>query len=355
VEVAEIIDESQGCRSFYLIDPYRQPLPGFRPGQFVMVRPALAGAYQTSRCYSLSSAPDPRYWRITVKRQSEGAFNRRQKSGGLSAWLHDTIRVGDCLLVGGPSGQFFLTDCNVRPLVLLAAGVGITPMASMLRWSLEHTPRRPIGLLYQAKDIEHWPLGPSLHRWQAGHPSVCQVRSYFSRLDAPALVSLQLDLPGKILPGKFSAQQACTLASEDLGVQPGDSDYFMCGPNEWMESLRAELMNAGVASKHIHWESFGGVAGTKSPTETSPETLSVRFTHSGVELAWNDPEQSLWELARANNIELPSGCLSGVCGCCRVKLISGQVHYDRVVGAELAEDECLTCIARPKSSIAIDA
>jgi hypothetical protein len=160
MEVAEIIDESADCRSFYLIDPYRQALPMFLPGQHVLVRPALAGAYQATRCYSLSSSPDERYWRITVKRQAAGADERTvldqqkarrpsatqqsSKSGGLSAWLHATVGVGDCLLVGGPNGHFHIDVTSQRPLVLLAAGVGITPMASMLRWSLQNAPHRPV-------------------------------------------------------------------------------------------------------------------------------------------------------------------------------------------------------------------
>ena len=96
MEVAEVVDESEDCRSFYLIDPYRQPLPDFFPGQHLMVRPALAGAYQTTRCYSISSSPDRRYWRITVKRQaSELRESRRTVNGQLSAWLHETIHAGD--------------------------------------------------------------------------------------------------------------------------------------------------------------------------------------------------------------------------------------------------------------------
>ncbi|MCA9181187.1 MAG: hypothetical protein KDA51_07025, partial [Planctomycetales bacterium] len=150
MEVANVVDESADARSFYLIDVYRQTLPSFRPGQHVLVRPALAGAFQTTRCYSLSSSPDSRYWRITVKRQTEVNVARRsavglhrvpadasstpsgdlsrstgRKQAGLSFWLHDNIAAGDCLLVGGPSGHFMLHEDNPRPLVLLAAGVGI--------------------------------------------------------------------------------------------------------------------------------------------------------------------------------------------------------------------------------------
>ena len=183
LEVAEIVQESVDCKSYYLIDPYGQALPSFRPGQHVMVRPALAGAYQATRCYSLSSSPDSRFWRITVKLQALDSQYARSQTSGLSAWMHQTIGKGDCLLIGGPSGQFYLPSESTNDLVLIAAGVGITPIASMLRWSLEHTPDRSVTLLYQVRDTQHWPLGRTLHQWQAEVDSI-QIHSFFSRASA---------------------------------------------------------------------------------------------------------------------------------------------------------------------------
>ena len=143
--------------------------------------------------------------------------------------------------------------------------------------------------------------------------------------------------------------------------------YSLCdnsNPNGWMAELRGELSAAGVAAERVHWESFGSTA--PSQTEAGrlapscelgevEQALAVRFEHSQVDAAWSDPQQSLWELARQHNVDLPSGCLSGVCGCCRVKLLEGEVVYDRPVSVELAEDECLTCVARPKTACRLDA
>lgn len=342
MEVAEVVDESADCRSFFLVDPHRQALPPFHPGQHLMVRPALAGAYQAMRCYSLSSVPDARYWRITVKRQDPPVERSRRNRGGLSDWLHRTIGVGDCLLIGGPNGQFFLPPESTRPIVLLAAGVGITPMASMLRWSLEHTPQRPVALLYQARDRQHWPLGNAVHQWQTGFQN-CRVQSYLSRGDAAELRELQATLSGEFVHGKFSSDEAI----EAIGHR--EADYFMCGPDAWMQSLRAGLLQAGVVADCIHWESFGTPSVEPSQGDGTSTTCSVpvRFEHSGVDVNWTDSKQSLWELARAHEIEIPSGCLSGVCGSCRVKVLAGSVAYDREVKVELSDDECLACIAHP--------
>ncbi len=349
MEVADVVDESVDCRSFYLVDPYRQPLPEFRPGQFLMVRPATAGAYQATRCYSLSSAPDSRYWRITVKRQELAAGAVASKNGGLSIWLHSNIRAGDCLLIGGPSGHFFLpAESKTEPLVLLAAGVGITPMASMLRWSMEHTPERPVALLYQAKDIEHWPLGKTLHQWLPEFPN-CRMISYFSRHS-------NNDLRQQIDP-QFDCRSGKLTAEEALQALPyTNRRFYMCGPEAWMEELRNSLIAAHVPAEHVHWESFGGGAPSNSIDESGSATRrKVHFERSGVEAQWNTAGQSIWELARENDIELPSGCLNGVCGSCRVRLLQGEVSYDRKITIELPENECLACVAQPKTELRIDA
>jgi uncharacterized protein len=349
MEVAEIVDESADCRSFYLVDPYRQSLPEFRPGQYLMVRPAIAGAFQTTRCYSLSSSPDNRYWRITVKRQEIQEGTKPTKNGGLSIWLHENIKSGDCLLIGGPSGHFFLPQDSCEPLVLLAAGVGITPMASMLRWSMEHTPSRPVTLLYQAKDLDHWPLGRSLHTWLQGFPN-CQVISFFSRNTSEEINEQVCELFGEFRTGKFSAEDA-------LQALPLDNcNYYVCGPDSWMASLRDGLAHAGVSESLIHWESFGGnPTASNTATMDSETCFTVSFENSDVEVQWIDPDQTLWELAQGNDVNIQSGCLSGVCGSCRVRVLCGEVGYDRKISIELANDECLSCIAHPLSDLRIEA
>ena len=347
LEVADVVQESADCRSFYLVDPYGQELPDFYPGQYVMVRPAVAGAFQATRCYSLSSAPDARYWRITVKEQELASDAPRSNSSGLSSWLHRTIDKGDCLFVGGPSGQFYLQPESTNNLVLLAAGVGITPMASMLRWSIEHMPARKVTLLYQVKDVEHWPLGEAIHQWQANFDSM-HVHTFLSRESAEEIANLTDELPGNFHAGKIGDCLA-------QFTNTPDTDFYMCGPDQWMEQIRSQLSASGVAANNIHWESFGSHAATNTTDPKDFTAHAVRFELSNTMVQWQDAEQSIWELAKANQLEIPSGCLSGVCGSCRVKLISGEVEYDRQIGVELADGDCLTCVARPVSDIVLEA
>jgi ferredoxin-NADP reductase len=253
------------------------------------------------------------------------------------------------LFVGGPSGQFYLPAESTRDIVLIAAGVGITPMASMLRWSLEETPYRKVTLLYQAKNSEHWPFGRNIHQWQSDFESM-QAHTFLSRADSDEIETLTYELPGQFHIGKLDGSTAAKLADNP------NANYYMCGPDAWMEQIRDQLVAYGVPASHIHWESFGTPAKSASTTESSEcEAHTIRFALSDTESQWNDSDQSIWEFAKANQVELPSGCLSGVCGSCRVKLISGQVQYDRQIGIELASGECLTCVARPITDLVLEA
>ena len=123
-----------------------------------------------------------------------------------------------------------------------------------------------------------------------------------------------------------------------------------------MESIRRGLVDGGIPPDRVHWESFGANVGSISTgcEQESITALPVRFEHSLVDARWHDPEQSLWSLAREHGIEIASGCLSGVCGSCRVRLLAGEVEYDRDISIDLAANECLPCVARPKTVVTID-
>lgn len=348
MEVLKVVDEAADTKSFYLADPNQQPLPAFHPGQYLMIRPALAGKFQATRCYSLSVAPNSKLWRITVKQQTpERPLNPDRRNGGLSTWLHKNIHDGDCLLVGGPAGDFYLSAENRAPLVLLAAGVGITPMASMLQYSQHFTPSRQVSLYYQAKDAKHWPLGAEVHAYSK-QTETCRAITYFSRIEGPALSPLMNAHGGEFRSGKFAA------ADIVREVAAPQAHYYLCGPDAWMATLSAELQAWQVPPDQIHWESFGGTPSIQTAA-TVGQKYAVDFRRSRAHASWENSDQSLWELAQANDICIPSGCLSGVCGACKTRLIKGQVSYDRAVSAGLADGDCLPCIARPKSDVELDA
>ncbi len=211
MQVVEVVDESVDVRSFYLQDPLlSEQLPLYRAGQFLIVRPALGGAEYSARCYSLSDAAGQNWYRISVKRQ----VNLCQQRLSLSNWLHDTIHVGDCLLASGPHGEFVIDPSlpESTPIVLLAAGVGITPILSMLKSLLQANPARKIHLVYQVQDTQRWPFGELIHGWGQPCPGL-QATTYFSRLSAEQLPEVD---SGEVRVGKADAGSVSSNSNNPL-------------------------------------------------------------------------------------------------------------------------------------------
>jgi ferredoxin-NADP reductase len=149
--VPEDPDGSQ-C-SFYLAPIDGKPLPDFRPGQFLTVSVTVAGeARPVVRCYSLSSRPDPGQFRITVKRALSPPTRPDLPPGLCSRHLHEQVQVGDTLGVRGPSGDFYLDPDPDLPVMLIAGGVGITPMVSMLGWLAQAAPQRRVHLVHAVQN-----------------------------------------------------------------------------------------------------------------------------------------------------------------------------------------------------------
>lgn len=362
VEVIETVDESADCRSFYLADPTGHPLPSFRPGQFVAVRPALGGARQPTRCYSLSDSPSQPWWRITVKdqrsmtlvdhpRSHPGTLLSPNKSGsatGLSQWLHAHISVGDSLLIHGPSGTFFdsLEHHVTRPIVFLAAGIGITPIVSMVKHLLETQPSRRLHIHFQVQDAQHWPMGAMLHSWQTHRPAL-QMASYFSRGGVIPAISAGLAVPGKVDLKSIG----------NIATNAVDAEYAICGPNAWTDAMCSGLMEVGIPGERIHFESFGPSHGTTTTGATDPETKpwTLRFAESEVQVPLCSDATTLWQAARAHGIEIPTACHTGACGTCRVKLLAGAVNYDRPPTAACASGEALACVAQPVGDVVVQA
>lgn len=343
LEVVEIVDESNDCRSFYLQDPLGK-LSEFKPGQFVTVRPALGGFNLPARCYSLSDAPGWPWWRITVKRQQQASGWLAPISASLSTWLHERLRLGDCLLVNGPYGDFVLDTQSTQPIVLLSAGIGVTPLISMLKTQLTINPQRSVTMFLQCQDDQHWPFGELVHKWSEDC-SKFTVHSFFSRTTDLPLVNA-----GKTECGKFSA--STVLASLD---QPANSHFYLCGPDEWMTSMIDSLLAHSIPPSCIHSESFGNHA-NHMPTEAIEyDPWSIRFSDSDQPLASGTERKSIWQVAKEQAVELPAACHSGACGTCRIKLLAGAVAYTVKPTCNVGEGNVLACIAQPVGDVVIEA
>ena len=343
MEVVEVVDESQDVRSFYLRDPLQiSPLPNYLPGQCLIVRPALGGADLPARCYSLSDAPGQNWYRISVKRQ----IPSRGEAPGLSSWLHDHIHTGDCLLINGPHGEFVI-DASVRaemPIVLLAAGVGVTPILSMLKSLLVENPRRQVSVFLQAQDTQHWPFGELIHSWAKQCPNLKPV-TFFSRVEAEQLPVVK---GGTVHSGR--------LTSETIGQslsQPVAAHYYMCGPDIWMKSMETGLSNLGVPSAQIHFESFA--SDRAAATDQSVQPWSIHFERSGLTTPSSEQAANILDAASQQGLNLPAVCRNGVCGSCKVKLLKGTVNYAKRPACSHHADEAVACLAQPVGDIVVDA
>lgn len=343
LEVVEIVDEADDCRSFYLQDPLGR-LPDFKPGQFVTVRPALGGFSLPARCYSLSDAPGLPWWRITVKRQQQPSSPLASFSPSLSNWLHDRLRLGDCLLVNGPYGDFVLDLQSTEPIALLSAGIGVTPLVSMLKTQLATNPQRSVNMFLQCQDVQHWPFGELVHNWseECSHLSV---HSYFSRASDVPVVNA-----GTTEIGKFSASNV--LAALD---RPAETHFYLCGPDAWMTNMIQSLLAQSMEPSRIHSESFGNGSNHTPSAPADVEPWSIRFSDSDQPLVSGTERKSIWQAAKEQVVELPAACHSGACGTCRIKLLAGKVAYSVKPTCSVNEGDVLACIAQPVGDVVVQA
>lgn len=344
MQVMEIVDESEDVRSFYLQDPLNlDSITDFKPGQFLMIRPALGGGHLPPRCYSLSDVPGKEWYRISVKRQSYQAA----QTASLSNWLHDHVQTGDCLLVAGPHGEFVVEDSVAAqaPLAFLAAGIGITPVLSMLKAQLLQNKTRQMSIFFQAQDTQHWPFGDLLHNWATQCPAL-QVASFFSRVAAS---DLPMVVGGSVATGKFSAPMLCQSLSDPLHTH-----FYMCGPDPWMREMAKNLEGLAIPTSQIHFESFTGKVESNAGAEPVAD-WEVEFLQSDLKTQISNRSSTVLTAAIELGINVQSVCHSGACGSCKLKLLKGSVRYARQPSCSHAANEVVACIAQPVGTVQIDA
>lgn len=233
--------ESSNITSFYLVAADGAPLPLFKPGQYITVRVQSANGQTTMRNYSLSDKPGQPHFRISVKRELPPEAHT--PAGYVSNLLHDAIEPGDTIEVAPPCGEFFLdvTEKHERPLVLLAAGVGITPIMSILLAALEAFPARPIICIHAVLNEDVQAFGSAVDALAQQHPNLAIYRRYS---DAGART-------GNASTGFVTAEYLESL------LPARDADYYFCGPQPFMVSLYHDLVKWGIPASQVHFEFFG--------------------------------------------------------------------------------------------------
>ena len=341
--------------SFHLQPVDGQPLPAFRPGQFLTFSLEVAAGADgeeparraITRCYSLSDRPDPAEYRVTIKRVPAPPDHPEFAPGLSSNHFHDHVQIGDILRVKAPAGHFFIdTDPN-EPVVLIGGGIGITPMMSMLRWCIANQPQRPVHLYYGLRNSDEHAFKSTLEDMAASHLAL-RLHVVYSR-------PLAADVPGR------DYQHAGHVDVELLRqtLPHGRHQFYVCGPPAMMQTLVPALAEWGVPVADIHYEAFGP-ASVKLPGAPEPATpvaagVEVKFQRSGRTLVWTGRDTSLLDFAERHGIEVESGCRSGGCGSCETRLLDGSVQYEHTPDHDVAAGHCLLCVGRPATSLVLEA
>jgi len=346
LRVAAIDQESADVLSLTMQSPNRTPLPTAMPGQYVVVRlqPAPDGP-PLFRSYSLSGPLSTERYRISVKIEPDGPAG---------AYLREHVRVGDALDFSSPRGSFILQS-GERPVVLLSAGIGATPVLAML-YALEAArSTRQVVWLHAARDREHHPFAAEVRRIMLG---LAHGRSY---------VCYSRPGPGDRMGTDFDATGHLSRSVFDKAGVPRDAEVYLCGPNRFMTEMKEELVTLGVAPDRIHAEIFSGSesmtpgvvgAATRAPHLPKDDANTgplVSFARSGVAAHWKaSAYQSILELAEACDVPVRWSCRTGVCHNCESGLVSGAVVYGPEPLDKPAVGNLLVCCSQPIRDVAID-
>lgn len=351
----DIEDSVQQICSFYLVPEDHQPLPSFKPGQFLTFRLEVpkadnSGTEQITRCYSLSDAPQSDHYRVSIRRVPPPPSSGHPP-GRSSNFFHDHIPVGTRLQVRAPSGHFYL-ESGGSPIVLIAGGIGITPLLSMLNWCQAHQPQREVWFFYGVRSGKETAFAAHLHAIAAANPNV-HLRLCFSD-----------PLPEDQLDKRFHhhGRVDVNLFRIELPLKP--YHYYICGPKPMMESLVPALEDWGVPDSHIHFEAFGPAsirrrdpapAPSEIVTEDHVGNITVTFAKSGKQARWSPQSGSLLEFAEAQGITIDSGCRAGSCGTCQTTIRSGKVTYRQSPDFDPQPRTCLMCVCTPKTNVTLEA
>lgn len=353
--------------SFYLEPVDGGPLPEYKPGQFLtfqltVLDPQTGGPKDIVRCYSLSDAPGNSYYRVSIKRVPPPPNQPELPPGLSSNHFHDNVREGDVLSVRAPSGHFFLKR-DTSPVVLIAGGIGITPLLSMLNDTVNAGSTREIWMFLGVTNTSDYPFKAHLEKLAAEHDNV-HLQVCYAR-------PLPEDEPGKDY--QHEGYLSIDLLRLTLSFQV--YDFLVCGPRPMMENIIPALDDWGVPDQHIHYEAFGpasitratrkvtapppGASETQAPQDGAPapagESVQVTFAKSGKTLTWDGSADTLLDFAEQNGIAVDSGCRAGGCGACQTTIKSGSVAYTQAPDFDADEGTCLICVSRPKDDLTLEA
>ena len=352
--VAKKIFEGGDICSFYLVPHDKKPLPAFKPGQYLTFSLKIPGNDKSViRCYSLSDAPCPEYYRVSIKKVPPPPDKPTVPPGLSSNFFHERVKESDILDCKAPSGGFFLDLAGSSPVVLIGGGVGITPVMSMLNAMIKGGQlKRETWFFLGVRNSNEHVFADHLKKLAAEH-SKLHVQICYSNPLAADLPNTQYHHKERVSADLFKR------------VLPSNNyEYYICGPGPMMESIVKGLEAWGVPESKVHFEAFGPasikkVAQATDPapnTSTAAAAVHTKITFkNGKVVEYSGNNKTLLEVAEENGIQIPYACRAGNCGTCVTAIKSGEVKYNSEPGAMPDAGSCLVCVGFPKTDLVLDA
>ncbi|MEM8992766.1 MAG: hybrid-cluster NAD(P)-dependent oxidoreductase [Pseudomonadota bacterium] len=339
LECVSVIPELANAATFTFQAP-SGALFDFLPGQFLTLELPLPGGV-VHRTYTISSSPSrPRSISVTVKAQAESLGTR---------WMLEHLRPGVRIKALGPAGVFSHLNHPAAKYLFISAGSGITPVMSMTTYMFDlgtvpdvvfvNCARSPSEIIFRER-LEH-------------------MASRVPGIDLKWVV----EEPDRFRPwtgyrGLFNQLMLGLMAPDYL-----EREVFCCGPEPFMQAVREALAGLGYDMDRYHQESFQAPAATEAEVPEIDDTLpeegarvELTFASSGVTARVAETDTIL-AAARAAGLNIPSGCTFGVCGTCKIRKLSGEVHMVHNGGIsedDIAEGYILACCSNPIGKVSVD-
>ena len=345
LQVSDKKRESSNVTSLTLEPTDGQPLQAALPGQFIVLRlKTTPEAPALLRTYSLSGVSSEHRYRISVKRETDR---------GAGAYIETQVKLGDVLEVSAPRGNFTLGPGDA-PVVLLSAGIGITPVLTMLQALAAGASSREVWWIYGARNGSEHPFAAEasalLKRLPRSRGRIC-----YSAPGPADRRTVDFDIPGRL----------DLRVLQELRV-PRDAEFYLCGPTGFMSDLAVALAAWGVARDRLHTENFGSappktpgvVAAPRRPPHLPDGPAGsgplISFARSNLNIRWSSSFQSVLELAEACDVPVRWSCRTGVCHSCESGLVLGAVSYRPAPVEPPADGNVLICCSQPIVDIVID-
>jgi len=344
LRIARIFAETPEVSTFRLVPPDGGKLPfDHLPGQYLNLSLDIDGR-RVRRSYTIASSPTRSgYCELTIKREEKGLVSR---------FLHEMLKEGASIDVAAPAGRFTFTGMEAERLVLIAGGVGITPLMAKIRYLTDVGWPGSIHLIFSVKAEQDVIFRSEL----------AELQKRFANLKVTITLTRDSSTSWQGERGRIDAALLARVAPD---LKAGRIHLY--GPTEMTEPLIATLRELGVAESAIKVESFTSPSRANSriaaDTTTTKEAeidasaATLHFARSGKTIA-NLDGKTVLELAEANGIEIPYDCRSGICGQCKTKLLSGTVKMeadDALEPFDRARGVILSCQAHCLDDVVVDA